>query len=137
MNQENLENLFKNLDGILDTEEPRVGHQDRFLRKLQSKDGVIGLPKNKISWWKPLSIAASIAILCSIALGLYNTERTIDEQVADISPEVANTQFYFASLIEEQVKQLESENSPETKAIIDDTLIQLKKLEDDYSTMEK
>ena len=137
MNQENLENLFKKLDGTLDTEEPRAGHQDRFLKKLQNKDGVTGLRKNKITWWKPLSIAASIAILCSIALGLYNTERTIDQQVADISPEVANTQFYFASLIEEQVKQLESESSPETKAIIDDTLIQLNKLEDDYSTMEK
>ena len=60
----------------------------------------------------------------------------MEDNVAEVSSEVSNTQFYFASLIEEQVNQLESENSPETKNIIDDTMIQLKKLETDYIKLE-
>ena len=136
MNKENLVDIFKNLEGTFDIEDPQSGHQDRFLKKLAINNGVTVLQKKRTSWWKPLSIAASIAILCSIAIGFYSTERTVDEQVAEISPEVANTQFYFASLIEEQVKQLKSESSPETKVIIDDTMIQLKKLAVDYTSLE-
>ncbi len=38
--------------------------------------------------------------------------------------------------MEQQVKQLESESSPETKKIIEDTMSQLTKLEADYKQLE-
>jgi len=136
MKEEKLENLFEQLEGFFDIEEPALGHQDRFQEKLAQSGKVVTLGRKKISWWKPLSVAASIALLFAIGFGVYNTQNTLDENVAEISPEVSNTQFYFASLVEEQVKQLESENSPETKDIIDDTMIQLKKLESDYVKLE-
>ncbi len=56
--------------------------------------------------------------------------------MAKISPEVGNTQVYFASLIEDQVKLLENESSPEAQKIISDTMIQLKKLETNYKKLE-
>ena len=132
MKEEKLEGLFEQLEGFFDIEEPALGHQDRFQEKLAQSGKVVTLSRKKISWWKPLSIAASILLLVAIGIGFYNTQATLEENVAEVSPEVSNTQFYFASLIEEQVKQLESENSPETKDIIDDTMIQMKKLEADY-----
>ena len=137
MEKENLENLFEKLQGSFDIEEPKEAHRQRFFEKLEESNKIVPIHNKGNSWWKPLSIAASIVILCTVGIGLYNTEATIDEQVAEISPEASNTHFYFASLIEEQVKQLESESTPETKKMVNDTMVQLQKLEADYSVMEK
>ncbi len=137
MEKDDINKLFENLKGTFDTKEPQGGHQQRFLEKLQFSQGVIAIQKKKNSWWKPLSIAASVAILLGIGFGIYNTTPSIDQQVAKLSPEVSQTEFYFASLIEEQVKELENESTPETKKIIDDTLVQLKKLETNYKVLEQ
>jgi uncharacterized protein YsxB (DUF464 family) len=128
--------LFRGLEGHFDTEEPQVGHEERFLDKLNDANRVVVLSRQTKKWWSPLSIAASIVVLCFIAIGVYITRPSLDEQVAQISPEVSNTQVYFASLIEDQVKQLENESSPEAQQIISDTMIQLKKLEANYKQLE-
>ncbi len=138
MEKENLEKLFDNLQGTFDLEEPMEGHQERFLEKLNASKGVVGIQqRKKKSIWKPLSIAAAALALIALSIGKFSVQPTIEEQVAEISPEVSNSQFYFASLIEEQVKQLESETGPETKQIVDDTMVQLKKLELNYQQLEK
>jgi len=136
MEKDDLKDVFKGLEGTFDTEEPKAGHKERFLEKLNNANQVVTLHKEKRNWWRPLSIAASIAVLCLIAIGVYTSRPTIDQQVAKISPEVSNTQVYFASLIEDQVKLLENESSPEAQKIISDTMIQLKKLETNYKQLE-
>ncbi|WP_282056230.1 hypothetical protein [Maribacter luteus] len=136
MEDDKLKELFKGLEGTFDTEEPQYEHRERFLKKLEHSEKKITLNNKKKNWWRTLSIAASIAVLCLIAIGIYSTKPSLDEQVAQISPEVSNTQVYFASLIEDQVKQLENESSPETQRIISDTMEQLKKLEANYKQLE-
>lgn len=136
MEKEKIYQLFENLQGSFDIEEPKEGHKQRFFDKLNEANGVVSIHKKKNSWLKPLSLVASVAILFTIGIGLYNSTSTINQQVAEIAPEVSNTQYYFASLIEEQVKLLENESTPETQQIIADTMIQLKKLETNYSTLE-
>ncbi len=137
MQEEKLKDFFKRAKNDLDYHEPLLGHQERFLAKLEGQNSVIALDTKKKSWWKPLSIAASAVILLSIGIGFYTSQDATDNQVTEMSSEVSNTQFYFASLIEEQVKQLESESVPETKKMVDDTMAQLKKLESDYTILEK
>ncbi len=136
LKNENLEELFNQLRGSFDMEEPSPGHEQRFLEKLNAAKGTISLKPKKRNWWKPLSIAASIALLVSLGIGYLGSEQSVEERVAEISPEASQTHFYFASLIEEQVKELEKETSPETKAIIDDTMAQLAKLEENYKKLE-
>jgi len=136
MKEKNLENIFKELEGSFDTEEPRQGHELRFFEKLNGETKVVTLKSNKTSWWKPLSIAASIALLLVAGFGFFNTAPTVEDQVAEISPEVANTQFYFASLIEQQIKDLEGQSTPQTQKIISDTMEQLAKLEANYKNLE-
>ncbi len=136
MEKDDLKDVFKRLKGTFDTEEPKTGHKDRFLDKLNNANQVVTLQKEKKNWWRPLSIAASVAVLCLVAIGVYNSRPTLGQQVAKISPEVGNTQVYFASLIEDQVKLLENESSPEAQKIISDTMIQLKKLETNYKKLE-
>ncbi|WP_190808334.1 hypothetical protein [Flagellimonas sp. S3867] len=137
MSKDNLEQLFERLQGEFNLEEPKGGHQDRFLEKLSQSKGVVTLKKQKTNWWKPLSVAASIILLCALGLKVFNGQPTLKEQVVEISPEVSKTEFYFANLIEEQVQQLKDVKSPETAKLVDDTLFQLKKLEDNYRTLEQ
>lgn len=135
MKKDNLEQLFEKLQGDFDFEEPTIGHQQRFLEKLNQTDGVVIISKKK-TWWKPLSIAASIALLCVLGLQLLVPEPTIKERVVEIAPEVSQTEFYFASLIEEQIQLLHEQKSPETAKLVDDTLAKLAELEADYDTLE-
>jgi hypothetical protein len=137
MENDTINKLFDNLQGTFNMEEPQEGHQKRFLEKLEASKGVVSIQKRKTSWWRPLSIAASVVILLGVGISLFNTSPSIDQQVAEIAPEVSQTEFYFASLIEEQVKQLEKESTPETKKIIDDTMIQLQRLETNYKMLEQ
>ncbi len=137
MSKDNLDQLFERLEGNFDFEEPRNGHQERFLEKLNRDNGVVQLQGKKTSWWKPLSIAASIAILCMLGIQVFTAQPSIKEQVVEIAPEVSKTEFYFASLIEEQVQLLKDEKSPETAKLVDDTLLQLDKLESNYQTLEQ
>lgn len=137
MEKDTINNLFTNLQGTFDTEEPTEGHQSRFLEKLQQKNSVVAISKKNTSWWKPLSIAASIALLGILVIGGLNSNPTTEQQVAEISPEVSQSQVYFASLIEDQIKELEKESTPETKKIIEDTLFQLNKLETNYTQLEQ
>nr|WP_299342553.1 hypothetical protein [Allomuricauda sp.] len=137
MKKDNLEELFERLQGTFDLEEPTLGHQERFLEKLNQTKGVKTLKQQKTNWWKTLSIAASIALLCVLGLQVFNTRPSIKQQVVEIAPEVSETEFYFANLIEQQVQQLRDAKSPETAKLVDDTLAQLNKLESDYSTLEQ
>ncbi|HZJ19914.1 MAG TPA: hypothetical protein VFD35_06120 [Pricia sp.] len=137
MEKESIDRLFDTLQGSFDTEAPKAGHELRFLGKLNASKGLASQEKKKKLGRKPLAIAASIALLCAVAVGLYESQPTLDQQVAEISPEASRTQFYFAGLIEEQVKALESESTPQTRQIIDDTLLQLGKLDSDYARLEQ
>ncbi|MDO6472676.1 hypothetical protein [Maribacter sp. 1_MG-2023] len=138
MKKDNIEELFNELQDKIDYAEPTSGHQQRFLEKLNQSKGVATLaPKKKSPWMLFLSVAASIAILLSVGIFQLNTTSSIGDQVADISPEASKTQFYFANLIEQQINELNSEKSPETERIINDTMTQLKKLQLNYTKMEQ
>ncbi|SHJ83294.1 hypothetical protein [Pseudozobellia thermophila] len=137
MEGENLEKLFDELRGKFDYEEPEAGHEIRFREKLDASRGTISLQGKRTSVWKPVGIAASIVAVCALALIMYPVERTIEEQVAQISPEVSRTEFYFTNLIEEQVVALQKERTPETRKLIEDAMVQLNKLEKNYTQLER
>jgi len=137
MNKE-IEKFFENSMGSFDTEEPDMGHKERFLNRLQSQQDATAFSKKRSWLFTPLSIAASVAVLLAVGIGVYlGSPRSVEEQVANISPEIANTEYYFASLIEEQVTELQNESSPETQRLIADTMEQLQKLKINYKGLEK
>ena len=135
--EDNINILFDRLKDDFDFESPEDNHQQRFLEKLNQSKGVVSLEKKKRNWLKPLSIAASVVLVSLLGLQFFNNQPSIKEQVVEIAPEVSKTEFYFASLIENQVQQLKKEKSPETAKLVDDTLLQLNKLEGDYQKLEQ
>ena len=136
MEQNYNDEFLKNITGSFDTEEPTTGHEQRFLDKLNKAQGTIAINRKKTSWWKPLAIAASIALVFGLFYSVNNTQISSEERIAKIAPEVSNAQFHFTSLIQEQVKELEAESAPETQKIVTDTMKQLKNLEVAYKKLE-
>ena len=138
MKDESLERLFAELEGQFDIEEPIEGHQARFLDKLGAAQGTISINRKKpTTWWKPLSIAASIVLICALAIGLPEFNPSTEQQLANISPEVSETRLYFTSLIEQQVSDLQAASTPQTEQLILEVLAQLKKLDENYMKLEQ
>ena len=91
MTKNTLNNLFENLKEDFDIKEPKLGHQQRFLDKLNNKkETIIDVPKPVRKLWRPLlGVAASIVLLISIFVGIQQNSNS--KELVSISPEMANT----------------------------------------------
>jgi len=129
--KDNLENKFKGLENQFDIEEPTIGHFNRFEAKLNqtnrnSRGSIVKLVAG-------LSIAASIILFVGIWLGSEFSDKGM--QLASVSTEMQETQSYFVSVIEQELRIVENERNTTTEKIISDGLNQLKKLENQYSEL--
>jgi len=135
MENDHIEKLFGELKGSFDIEDPVDGHRQRFLKKMEALSAA-GIKTKKIRWeWEPLSIAAALLLLCSLGFYFFNPSPSIQQQVSKISPEISNSEYYFASVIEEQVKKMQGESTPETQQLIADAMTQLRTLDSDYKKL--
>lgn len=137
MKEDNLNRLFKNLEKDFDVETPSLGHQQRFLDKLNNQTETTVLTnKSQRSIWRPImSVAASIALIVSLFIGLQQDNSSMD--LANVSPEMAKTQDFFSNAITEELSKLEVETSPEAQKLISDAMIQMKILENDYEKLKQ
>jgi len=134
MKNDNLDDLFNQLDGRFDINLPEEGHQERFLQKLKTQDKgvVLNKPKRKNSW-KLMAIAATLLLLISVGTGIIKNNNS----TPSIASEIQETQLYFASLLNEEIEKLNAASNEDTKVIIDDAMTQLKKLEANYNKLEE
>jgi hypothetical protein len=133
MKRDKIEELFKNLEGTFDIHETPSGHKERFLDKLTEaeKPSVI-----KLNWWKPLSIAASIAVLIAVG-SIFMKTNPSESDLASVSPEMMQTQSFFTSTINKELQTLKSLTNPEAKVLVDDALTQIDILEKKYEGLKK
>ncbi len=135
MQKDTIDELFDNLKGEFDVNEPNQGHELRFLDKLKVNDVASNDSKKSSSFnWKPfLAIAASVVICLSVFMTLQNEPEALD--LASVSPELSETQDFFTATIENELKKLNRERSPLTERIIADALEQIQLLENDYQNL--
>lgn len=135
MSKNTLDNLFKNLENDFDTENADLGHQERFLDKLNNKEvSTIKMTSTKKSIWKPLlGIAASIILIVTLFIGTKQQNDSRD--LASVSPQMADTQDFFTSSINEELQKLNEESLPEVQNLIQGALKQIKILEANYETL--
>lgn len=135
MEKNNLEVLFENLKNEFNIENPRNGHEDRFLAKLKGQDSkVVELKTRKSNFWKPfIAVAASVILCVSIFMVLQQKPEIKD--LASISPELSETQDFFTTAIAQELATLDSERTPETESIIKDALNRIDLLEKEYATL--
>jgi len=132
MNKNTLEDLFKNLENDFDTENPNLGHQKRFLNKLNTQNSSMN-NTNKNLWKAFIGIAASIALL--ISLFLFSPKEANTTDLASISPEMAKVESVFTASLSRELENLNSEDMPEYQELIVDALFKLKVLEEDYNQL--
>ncbi len=131
---DNLNNLFQDLQGHFDTEEPGKDHEKRFLSKLNEQNTIAHTTTKQRFNWKPLlGIAASIVLIIALVFG--NSQEASATGLASVSPEMAKTQDFFTSTIAVELKKLEKATNPETKLLIQDALNQMKRLEAEYESL--
>ena len=80
-----------------------------------------------------MAIAASLALVISVGLNIFNSTSNAPTE----NNEFKKTEFYFASVLQTELDKLEAEKDPFTQKLVDDTLLQLNKLEEDYQKLEK
>jgi len=135
MSKDNLDTLFEQFKNDFDLEEPSENHQARFLYKLSNHEKTVQ-KKPKLDFWKPLlGIAASILLL--VVLTFVNQKSNDARDLASVSQEMAETQDFFTSSIELELKKITDESSPETQSLIKDALKQMTILENDYESLKK
>jgi arginine decarboxylase-like protein len=121
-----LENRFKELKNQFDFEAAPKGHFERFKARIQPS-------KRRLIPMSYLAIAASIALLIGLWVGSSYSDSGME--LAMISSEMEETQTYFLTNIEKQLETIENERNEDSEEIIDDSLEQIKKLEDQYKIL--
>lgn len=119
-----LKNRFDELKDQFDLEVPDRGHFDRFQARLESK--------SKFNFWKPLAIAASLLLLLSLS-GPFFSSNTLE--LKDVSPKMEETQAYFTSVIDKELRELGKLETSANKKIISDALSQFEVLETEYKNL--
>ena len=135
MNQnDNIEELFKRLEGQFDQKETPAGHNARFMQRLNTEQPLSG-GKPKIAYWKTFSaIAAVIAVVFALT-GVFNSGLNEVEGLASVSPEMAETQEFFDTAINAELDRLNAFDSEAAKALVNDAMLQLNSLELEYEDL--
>jgi len=134
MKNDNIDQLFQRLEGDFDFDTPQLGHQQRFLNKLQNQNFERPSNNSKYAIWKPLFAVAASLVLCFGIFTSLNTKKDLDG-LAGISPELSKTQSFFTTAIENELIALKAKRSPKTEQLISDALEQLDLLEKDYEKL--
>ena len=115
----NLEDFFKQHKGEFDTQEPRIGHFERFQAKLgqtstedASADQASSSGKDSSAGqsWKTyfMAVAAAVILMFGYWLGNYNNttgQNNPGLDLADVSPKMQETQNFYLATIQKEIEQ--------------------------------
>jgi len=136
-NDKDLKDLFDGLD--FDIAEPTPQHEDRFREKLRQQPQK-KKPKHNglITMWLPvMAVAASFLAAVLLFQGVFANPFSHTQELANVSPEMKQTQEFYSSVIRTELAALQEQKTPETEAVINDALAQLDILEKDYQNLKK
>lgn len=119
-----LEEFLKINKDKLDVQSPVENHFLRFEQKLSKQK-----PIKNYFLKAMISITASILVFITISFALFN------DKEHEIPQELAESQQYFNTIINKQLKQLKAQENTKSKIIIDDTIKELKVLENEYNQL--
>ncbi|WP_298238187.1 hypothetical protein [uncultured Algibacter sp.] len=125
-----------NTKNRFDIENPNLGHEQRFLKKLktQNKQASNNTRKSKRNLWNPLiGVAASIALLISIFI--FSRTNNSEKNVAETLPDIVKTESLFASAFAKEISKLNSEEMPEYQELIVEAMFKIKVVEEDYNQL--
>lgn len=126
-----LEKYFKENQGNFDLFEPDAGHFERFRSKLEEGDRD-RKGRSGFSYYL-MAIAASVLLVFGYWLGNYNSSSGLE--LADVSPEMEETQNFYVSTIRKEMELIKEKRTDTNARIIDDAFRQLDILETNYQKL--
>lgn len=134
MKTDNIKELFKNFEHHFDDEIPEVGHQQRFLDKLNAMNSrSVETVQKRQSYKVLLSIAATVLLCFGLFMVLQNRMEVQD--LASVSPELSQTQDFFTTAITAELNKIEAQRRPENEVLVSDALKQMDLLEKNYERL--
>ncbi len=131
MKKDKTDTLFNIIKSDFDMLEVPSGHQQRFLDKLQNNK-----VRKSASWKTVLRIAALFVVIIT-SVFFVSQMKVRKTGLAAVSPKLAQTESFFITTINKELKSLKEQENQETKKIIEDALLQIKQLESDYAKLKK
>lgn len=133
MKEDNIDQLFKNLENDFDTENPLLGHEQRFLKKLKTKKNSLDDKPKHFDYRSYMAIAASVILFFGVFLFLQNKPEI--NGLASVSPELSQTQDFFTSAITSELNKIKDQRSPDNEMLVVDALKQMELLEKNYERL--
>lgn len=133
MKNEDIEEIFRN--GNFDIQEPAPGHQERFFEKLK------GVKKEKTTSGKVRMLLYPLAAIAAGLLLIFTLNGNSFEfgnqniDLANVSPEMKETQNFYTTLIKAELEKVNDAKSPETEMVVNDALAQMQKLDLEYEKL--
>jgi len=124
--------FFEQNQSKFDVYEPKSGHKERFLKKLNKLEK----HKNrKITHrvYQFAGVAASLLIL----FGVFSFLRFEQQKHNLVKQELKQNEQYFSNIIQAELEQIKVEETPETKKVFNDAMKQISALENDYKKLVK
>lgn len=133
IDKDNIDKLFTGLEGKFDVFDPSEHHAAVFSEKLKQKQS--SRKKTAVrKWWY---VAASVVVILATSVSALMFGSQKPDDIAEVAPELYQSQTYFTGIINQELEKLKKEDSPETKKIVQDAVTQINKLEKDYETLKK
>jgi hypothetical protein len=135
MTMSNIEKQIKEQRLLLDTDRPREGHEERFMKRLERLSDQ--RPVRRIRFRHAIQVAASVAIILTSAILLVRKDKSGNKVAQHEIPEaVMEANYYYTSQVDEKYKEISSFdfNDPGEKALL---LNELKDLESFHQQLMK
>ncbi len=131
--QDPINKLFERLDGQLDAVASPQGHQSRFMQKLNAQKPAT--VDNSRNYWKPFLAIASIILVAFMVAGVFNNNQQLEDGLASVSPEMAETEAFFTTAINTELARLDAFESKIASKLVNDAMVQLSSLESEYASL--
>lgn len=132
--------------------EPRSGHRDRFLKKLEEKTSVEGHPTSKSRIWLRIAAAIVVVLISATVIQLMMSDGNEGiEETASVNPEeeestafesddrlpLEEATYYYKRSLDQQFASIEQFYADEdSKELIDHTKQMISELEKEYQKLE-
>ena len=125
-----LNEFFEQNQSKFDVYEPKPGHKERFLSKLNKLEKAKKRRKIK-RFYQFAGVAASLIIL----FGIFSFLGFEQQSNNPAKQEVKQNEQYFSQIIKAELEQIKAEETPETKKVFEDAMKQITALENAYKKL--
>lgn len=139
MKKDKLDAFFADIRNDVNIYDPSENHFEKFAKRLSESPTRLSKKNgySSVLWFKPLSIAATVALLLISSLFLFQNDVASNRELASVSEEMNTTQSFFATTIEFKLKEIEKTATKSDMILVNDAMTQLEKLEIDYQKLKQ